>query len=148
MKKRNPLNPNHQVRTRREFIDYDYVNQLSKEEIEFLKKFTDEYYGGGNFKRNEDRTFNYSKNAHKTDIERRECYKRNARQSRDLYNLLKISGRLENIGDGEDERITLYENFLSAIEMQEALELRLKLDEHTQKSKKKAKKPKRTLNKT
>jgi len=45
-KKRNPLNPNHQTKPRQSFIDYDYVNKLSKKDRAFLSKFTDEYYGG------------------------------------------------------------------------------------------------------
>lgn len=29
---------------RRDFVDYDYLNQLDKEALEFLNKFTNEYY--------------------------------------------------------------------------------------------------------
>lgn len=31
---------------RRQLIDYDYINQLSPEELEWLAKFSDEFYGG------------------------------------------------------------------------------------------------------
>lgn len=45
-KKRNSLNPEHSPKSRREFIDYDYADKLDDESLDFLKKFTDEFYGG------------------------------------------------------------------------------------------------------
>jgi hypothetical protein len=101
-RKRNPLNTNDQVRTRREYIDYDYVNQLDNSAKKFLQKFTDEYYGGGGFRRQEDDTYNYKKNVHKNDELRRECYRRNTRQNKDIYNLTKISGKLQVISEEKD----------------------------------------------
>jgi hypothetical protein len=75
-KKRDPLKHSDQVRTRREFIDYDYVNQLSKEERDFLAKFTDEYYGGA---------------VKKGDAER------NNEIGRCQYNLSKTTGKMKEI---------------------------------------------------
>jgi hypothetical protein len=36
------LNPNYQPASRRDLVDYDYLEQLSEEELEFLNKFTAE----------------------------------------------------------------------------------------------------------
>lgn len=36
------LNPNYQPASRRDLIDYDYLEQLSEDELEFLNKFTAE----------------------------------------------------------------------------------------------------------
>lgn len=101
-KKRNPLNTSHQVRTRREYIDYDYVSSLSNKDRKFLEKFTDEYYGGAGFYRQEDDEYNYKKNVHKTDALRRECYRRNTAQNKDLYNLKRISGKIDFINNESD----------------------------------------------
>jgi hypothetical protein len=35
----------HNTASRRDYIDYDYTRSLSREELEWLAKFTDEYYG-------------------------------------------------------------------------------------------------------
>jgi len=77
------------------------VSQLSNKERKFLEKFTDEYYGGGGFSRQEDDTYDYSKNVHKTDELRKECYRRNTNQNKDLYNLKRISGKLDIMEDSE-----------------------------------------------
>lgn len=45
-RKRNSLNPHHNPRQRKDFIDYDYTSKLNAEETEFLEKFTNEFYGG------------------------------------------------------------------------------------------------------
>lgn len=50
-KERNPLNRSQNNRNRKDFIDYDYTSKLNPEELEFLKTFTSEYYGG-DFKKN------------------------------------------------------------------------------------------------
>jgi hypothetical protein len=39
------LSRSHNTAGRRDFIDYDYLNQLSPEELEWLAKATGEYYG-------------------------------------------------------------------------------------------------------
>lgn len=44
-KKRNPLNPAHTTKSRRDYLDYDYIDQLDDEQVEWLAKFTDEFYG-------------------------------------------------------------------------------------------------------
>ena len=42
---KNPaLKPQHNPRKNREYVDYDYVNELSEEEKDWLNAFTEEYY--------------------------------------------------------------------------------------------------------
>jgi len=93
-KKRNPLNPNHQVRTRREYIDYDYLKELNPEEYKFMQKFTDEYYGGA-IRVGDDESL------HNTDELRKDCYNRNNRQNRDIMGLAKTTGRLDSLTECE-----------------------------------------------
>lgn len=51
-KKRNSLSIKQNNRNRKDFIDYDYANKLSPKDLQFLKTFTEEYYGG-DFQRND-----------------------------------------------------------------------------------------------
>lgn len=47
---RNPeksFSKTHNTKARRDFIDYDYLEQLSEEETKWLAQFSDEYYGAG-----------------------------------------------------------------------------------------------------
>jgi len=105
-KKRDPLKTKDQSRLRRQFIDYDYIKKLSPEEREFLAKFTDEYYGGGGFKRGEDGKFDYTDNVHKTDELRRDCYNKNNQNQRCIYSLAKTTNKVYEL----EEAITKAEN--------------------------------------
>jgi hypothetical protein len=44
-KRRDALSANRHNQSRQEYVDYDYVKKLSKEERDYLAKFTDEFYG-------------------------------------------------------------------------------------------------------
>lgn len=44
-KSKDSFSPHKNIKSRREFIDYDYTDKLNKEEREFLAKFSDEFYG-------------------------------------------------------------------------------------------------------
>ena len=108
-KKRDPLNLNHQTRTRRDYIDYDYAKELSKEEREWLAKFTDEYYGGA-FR-------NDCTDIHKTDEQRKECYGRNNSAQRCIFNLAKQTEKLDEI----IEAITAIDTQIQNINHEETL---------------------------
>jgi len=97
-KKRNPLKLSDQTRTRREFIDYDYVDKLSPEEQAFLAKFTDEYYGGA-VKKGCKTDLHYSSDRKKYRELRTDCYNRNNRQNQDVYGLSKTCDKLDLIDD-------------------------------------------------
>lgn len=69
-------------RVRQEYLDFDYINQLSDEEKEFLNKFAGEYYGGSFKKDGTDITA--------TDKEGyRESYGRNNARNRCLYGQIR-----------------------------------------------------------
>lgn len=85
-----------QVRTRREFIDYDYVNQLSPEERKFLAKFTDEYYGGAILKGDKN-AIHYSDDPKEYDRLRKDCYNRNNEISRCQYNLSRTTAKMHEL---------------------------------------------------
>jgi hypothetical protein len=121
LKKKNYTSPN-QI-----YIDYDYVDDLSDEEKEWLGRFTREYYGGSfefsdeyNNMKGDKRTFQHSvppekkysdKCLHKTLKEKRECYNRNDANKRDVYTLSKISFRLgNNIDDYYEKKYIDYED--------------------------------------
>jgi hypothetical protein len=44
-RRRDALGANRHIQSRQEYVDYDYVKKLSKEERDYLAKFTDEFYG-------------------------------------------------------------------------------------------------------
>jgi hypothetical protein len=81
-----------QSRLNREFVDYDYIDQLSPDEKAFLSKFTQEQYSG-TFEKNEDDTYSYDNfdpkiykgNLARNDKERRESYERNNKKLKDVH---------------------------------------------------------------
>jgi len=82
-KKKHPyLEPRLNSRVRQEFLDYDYIGDLSEEEKDFLNKFSGEFYGGTFSKDGSDITAN--------DVEGyRASYNRNNARNRDLFGLIR-----------------------------------------------------------
>ena len=143
------MNPKYHPRTRTSYLDYDYIDKLSPKEREFLARFTDEYYGGA-FEKTE--SGNYStKNLHKTQKLRRECYKRNRDQNYCQYNMANLSDRLNDIHslDLEDQQFAVkgMEDSIIAYRDLELLEQLKKAYDYSQKRKKATKKPNRSLKK-
>ena len=62
----------------RDFIDFDYLNKLSDDELDYLNKFSTEYYSA-NFNNDES-------DLHQTVIKRRKSYNANNARNRDVYN--------------------------------------------------------------
>lgn len=73
-------------RIRQEYIDQDYIDQLSDKEKEFLSNFNEEFYGG-NFKHK-------GKKLHKSKKSKRTCYGRNNSQNRCVFGIGKAKGNL------------------------------------------------------
>lgn len=97
-------------RVRQELIDYDYLDQLSKEEKAWLNKFTDEYVNAS-FKRDG------------TDIQDYETYgkdsnDRNNARNRCLYTSLKNKANKHN-----NKRLVNYEEVGTEIENQASREI-------------------------
>jgi len=84
------LNVEKHPRTRREYLDFDYVDQLTPQEKKFMAKFIDEYYGAALAKK-EDK-YGRSKDLHRTLKDRKQCTDRNNARLRDLTTLSKVGG--------------------------------------------------------
>lgn len=81
-------------------VDFDYLNKLSEEELDWLNDFCREYYSA-HFKKN-------GENLHKTDEEKRELYGANNSRDRDMFTKFDRVD-ISNIdtffkGDGEDDK--------------------------------------------
>jgi hypothetical protein len=83
----------------RDYIDYDYLEKLSFEELQFLHKFTEEFYCG-KVKKGDKKAF------HKTNRKRKECYNRNNAINRDAFAIAKCSGRLFNVDSLKSKKDT------------------------------------------
>ncbi len=71
-------------KTRWEYLDQDYANQLSDKDKEYLSNFNEEYLSGN---------FNHKgKKLHRTKKEKRDCYNRNNARNRDLYTINRTRG--------------------------------------------------------
>lgn len=62
----------------RDFIDFDYLDKLSPAELDWLNKFSTEFYSA-NFNNDES-------DLHQTVIKRRQLYNSNNARNRDAYN--------------------------------------------------------------
>lgn len=81
----------------RDFMDYDYLDKLTEEELQFLDKFSREYYNA-NFTKND------RKNLHKGKLKKREIYRTDNARRRDVWaNMQRIPDWWEEIITSEDE---------------------------------------------
>lgn len=74
-----------------EYLDYDYVTQLTDKEKEFLNKFSEEYYRAY-FKKDA------KKHLHKKK-DRKSVYASNNARNRDLYSEARKKGQLDLFGE-------------------------------------------------
>ncbi len=79
------LIPHLNLRTRFEEIDYDYINQLSDEDKEWLNRFTEEYTNA---------SFKHKNRVHKKKKDKLEAYKRNNDRNKDILTRAKASGKI------------------------------------------------------
>lgn len=105
-KKHANLDPLYNPRVRREYIDYDYTKDLSKEDLDFLSQFTGEYYGASvevrknSSKIKAQRTVK-SKHLHK-DMLAKPLFDNNNKRNNDLLGVTKVNGLLSDIKDQSD----------------------------------------------
>lgn len=105
-KVRNPLAPSDAPRTRKELMDYDYLNKLNPEELAYLGKFTDEYVGAavvktktGKVKRGQ---------LHNTKELAKDCYDRNNWRNNDVLGVTKANFLLSDINNELDNNDGFY----------------------------------------
>lgn len=89
------LDKAYQPRTRKELIDYDYIDKLSPEEKELIAQFTDEYYGGAVGKTKTGRI--KAGHIHNTKALAKDCYDRNNRQNNDVLGVSKANSLVSEI---------------------------------------------------
>lgn len=99
MKKRSKntrgVNPNYHYNYNREFVDYDYVDELTEEEAEWLSNFSDNYYGA-RFKADDSKNVDKNRAAcYKAARQRRRCFMSARNKSRTL--LATETGELMDI---------------------------------------------------
>lgn len=82
------------LKTRQDLVDYDYLNKLSPDELEFLNKFTEETVSTSFTKKNG----KYSGNLHKKKSQKKELWNSNNSRNRCQYTRAKAMGILK---DGE-----------------------------------------------
>jgi hypothetical protein len=104
-KKHADLDPIYMPRVRREFVDHDYVKQLTDAEKDWLSKFDSEYYGAS-IKKTKKGTIRKEHLHSQDDSYAKQLYDANNKRNNDLYGVTRINGLLENI-DGQNDGIGL-----------------------------------------
>jgi hypothetical protein len=99
------------TRARKDVIDYDYLHQLTKEELKFLNQFTDEFYCA-NFK---------GDTLHSKDLQK-DCEKRNNDRNNDLLTIKEITGGINYNVYSTELDVLLERTLESAISREEFLE--------------------------
>lgn len=83
------LNKRVNSKTRHEYIDFDYIDQLNDKEKQWLSNFMEEYMSGN---------FNHpGRIFHKSHKSKKECYHRNNARNRDVVAVQKATGRLRHV---------------------------------------------------
>lgn len=90
------LNPRVNSRTKQQYIDYDYLDKLTQAEMEWLNRFSGEYYSG-DFKKEPGSVKGDGKylkdSIHSTDAAtRKECYDRNNHNNMDYFSVATAKG--------------------------------------------------------
>lgn len=86
--------PEMNLKTRQELIDYDYLEKLSPEELEWLNKFTAEYTCADMDRENFDKNIECT-----TKVLKQKSDLRNRLRKEDLYLNLKVIGMIDNWED-------------------------------------------------
>jgi hypothetical protein len=94
-------------------VDYDYRDQLSDEEKDWLDKFTDEYYCNGHTKKD-----SLHEESHK-----KELFDKTNAENRDLFGVSSCSGLITEMSEDEVDQLE---------ESKESVQYRLKVNEQRQ----------------
>lgn len=105
------LNKAKTTRARKDLIDYDYLSKLSKSELEFLNKFSDEFYCA-NFK---------GETLHPKELQK-DCESRNNGRNNDLLTVKEITGGINFVNYGAELDELLEQTKDNAIGRDELLE--------------------------
>lgn len=98
------LKPNYNSKIRQEYLDYDYLDKLSPEDLKWLNSFSEEYLGTN---------FNHpGKKLFKSKAKKRELYNQNNARNRCLFSQTRAKGGLTMIGE---DSISKYEKYDESI---------------------------------
>lgn len=99
---KNELNSTRRIRN--DYIDFDYIHILNKEERAFLKTFNSEYNNA---------SFEHKGSILQNKEAELDCYNKNNARNRDIYALLKCRGLLLTFGiEAPDTQFTEFEDEL------------------------------------
>lgn len=107
------LNPGLNLKTRKDLIDYDYLDQLSEKEKDWLNRFTEEYTNA-----------RFDHKGKKIQKERKDSYDRNNARNRDILTRIKAEGKLkptETINEKDILTMSPEDNIIFKEEIQERL---------------------------
>lgn len=133
---KNYLDPKNVPKVRKDLIDYDYIDQLSPKEKEWLNKFTNEYVGAS-LSRDKKTGRIDQKHLHKTNKLAKSVFDSNNQRNNDLYGVTKAIGLQESLEPTTNIRINnpdLYEQAL--IKELDDKAIQSVIDEYTPKPKK------------
>lgn len=102
------LIPQQTTKIRQEYLDYDYIDQLSEEEKAWLNKFTEEYLNAA-LVLDDDNEIIPEENIHKDPKYKKLIYDANNSRNRDKYGQLKTQHKQYN-------KLIQYENAVNTIE--------------------------------
>lgn len=91
----NSVLPQHNTKVRREFLDADYLKDISKEDLLWYAQFIDESVGGSVEKTKAGKV--KAGYLHDTKELAKKCYDANNRQNRDIYGVSRANGFLRSI---------------------------------------------------
>lgn len=90
------LRPEKNTKVRREFIDYDYTKELSEDELAFLAKFNNEYYGAA-ISKNPETGRVKAGHLHRKKADVKDIYDDNNRRNNDVYGVTRSNHLLYDI---------------------------------------------------
>jgi len=101
-KKHAALDPAYNIKLRYDLIDYDYLDKLSEEELDWLNKFQKEYVNASVGKHSEAAE---SDQLHNTPELAKDCTDRNNWRNNDIYGVSKATHQLRDISKDEVKKI-------------------------------------------
>lgn len=109
------LNPGLNLKTRKDLIDYDYLDKLSEKEKDWLNRFTEEYTNA-----------RFDHKGKKIQKQTKDSYDRNNSRNRDILTRIKAEGKLkatETLNEKDVSVLSPEDEIILKEEIQERLDL-------------------------
>lgn len=114
------LEPEFNLKMRKDLIDYDYLHKLTPEELKWLNSFTEEYINA-DFNHKGKRIhkkiiklkhIKYKNKNKEIDVYKSDSYKRNNDRNSDIYTRMQASGKLLDLDSISNKKDTGFEDRL------------------------------------